>query len=223
MINISFDDKKFYKKMTNLVAYSNGFVEGAKRSKPEMLNILGEQVSEIMGKYIDSMASANPTMLHHVYEWGQTGSASARLFDIDYISLTGGLTMSATLTQSKSIQAGSNVPFYNKARIMESGIPVTIAPKSARALAFDVNGESVFTKKPVTVSNPGGVAVQGKFEDTFDEFFQVYLSQSIFDVTGLGNQIRNSKAFKQNLSRGVSGGKSVGLAAGRQFVIGGKL
>lgn len=223
MISISFDDKKFYKKMTNLIAYSNGFIEGAKRSKPEMLNILGDQVSEIMGKYIDSIASANPTILHHVYEWGQTGSSSARLFDIEYISLSGGLTMSATLTQSRSIQDGSNVPFYNKARIMESGVPVTISPKNAKALAFNANGENVFTKKPVTVSNPGGTAVQGSFEETFDEFFKAYLSQSIFDVTGLGNQIKSSTAFKQNLSRGASGGKSVGLAAGRKFITGGKL
>ena len=36
--------------------------------------------------------------------------------------------------QSESTAPGSNEPFYDKARIMEEGIPVTIKEKEAQAL-----------------------------------------------------------------------------------------
>jgi hypothetical protein len=47
---------------------------------------------------------------------------------------------------------------------MERGISVTVVPRSAQALAFEDNGEQVFTKQPVTIDNPGGSQVAGGFE-----------------------------------------------------------
>lgn len=213
----------FMKKMNNFIAYSNGFVEGAVMAKPRMLDNLGEQVKEVIASYIDSIASANPSSLHHVYEWNQVGSPSARLFNVDYVVTSGGLSLNATFSQSTSVQSGSSVPFYNKAYIMENGLPVKIEPKNSSVLAFEDNGDKVFTKKEVTVKNPGGDSVQGSFEQTFNNMVGVYLSQAIFDVTDVGISVKNTKIFKDNSKRGASGGRSVGLATGKKWITGGTL
>jgi hypothetical protein len=221
MISAQLDFSKMKKKMDNLAAYSIGFVEGAQAAKPQMLNRLGEQVSELIGQYIDSIASANPSALHHVYEWGRTGSSASRLFDIDYLVSGGGLSLNATFSQSTSVQAGSSTPFYNKAYIMENGLPVRIKPKTAQALSFMENGEQVFTKKEVVVVKPGGEAVAGSFEKTFDDVVRVYLSQAIFDVTDVGISVKNVRIFKDNLKQGAAGGRSVGVATGKRWITGG--
>lgn len=223
MISVTMNTGKFQKKMNNLVAYANGFVDGAILAKPQMLENLGNQVSEVIYQYIDAIASVNPQALHHVYEWGQTGSASARLFDIDYVVSGGGLSLNATFSQSTSVQAGSSVPFYNKAYIMENGIPVRIAPKNSSVLAFEENGEQVFTKKPVVIAKPGGEAVAGSFEKNFKSAVTIYLSQVIFDVTNVGISLSNARIFKDNLQKGIAGGRSVGIATGKKWVTGGAL
>ncbi len=221
MISVQMNFDSLKKKLDNFVAYSNGFVEGAVAAKPQMLDAMGEQVSIIISNYIDSIASANPNALHHVYEWGQTGTSSARLFDVDYVVTGGGLSLNATFSQSRSMQNGSSTPFYNKAYIMENGLPVRVEPKNSSVLAFNDNGEQVFTKKPVTILKPGGEAVAGSFEKTFNDMVSIYLSQAIFDVTDVGVSINNIKIFKDNISRGTSGGRSVGIATGKKWITGG--
>jgi hypothetical protein len=84
MISVQANFAKMKKDMDNLISYSSGFIEGAQAAKPQMLNRLGEQVSEVISQHIDSIASANPSILHHVYEWGRAGNAASRLFDIDH-------------------------------------------------------------------------------------------------------------------------------------------
>lgn len=222
MISVTMNTKAFEKKMNNLVAYANGFVDGAILAKPQMLDNLGSQVSDVISQYIDSIASANPQALHHVYEWGQTGSMSARLFDVDYVVTGGGLSLNATFSQSTSVQSGSSTPFYNKAYVMENGIPVKIKPKNSDVLAFDDNGEQVFTKKTIVVAKPGGEAVVGSFENNFNSIVSVYLSQAIFDVTDVGISVKDASIFKRNISRGVAGGRPVGLATGKKWITGGR-
>lgn len=223
MITIGLDTAKFKKQMNNLVAYSNGFIDGAIASKPQMLQQLGAQVQDVISNYIDMIATANPQGLHHVYEWGQVGSPTARLFDINYVVQGAGLSLNATFSQSKSIQAGSTTPFYNKAFIMESGVPVRIVPKKSGVLAFEDNGEKVFTKRPVTIAKPGGDAVAGSFESTFNSAVKIYLSQVIFDVTDVGVSVRNNRIFRDNLKRGISGGRSVGVSTGKKWITGSSL
>lgn len=222
MIAIEIDSRQFIKDMNNAVAYSNGFLDGAKLAKSQLSTMLGIELRTLVAEFIDSNARVDPASLHHVYEWYQTGSPASRLFDIDYKVIAGGLTMYGTLTQSRSIANGSKTPFYDKARVMEAGIPVTISPKQSSVLAFEQDGETVFTKKPVTVSNPGGSQVAGSFEQTFRSFFLTYASQSLLDISGLGNQIRNSKEYDKSFSAGVKSGRSVGLSAGKKHITGGK-
>ena len=155
-------------------------------------------------------------VVHHVVYWNQTGSPEARLFDIRYAVNGVGLSFDSKFKQSRSIKDGSRVPFYDKARIMENGIPVTIVPKN-RVLAFNVDGEDVFTSSPVTVTNPGG-NVEGEYERVFDSFFNLYFKQSFLASTGILSYLENPIDFKKNFSKGKSGGRALGISIGKQWI-----
>lgn len=218
MINVKFNSDSFLKEMNNIAQYSIGFVDGAKKGKTELLQNIGKVTVEALKQFIDSNARGNPDMLHHVYEWYQTGSPDARLFDIQYSSNQMGLSFSSTFTQSQSIKRGSNVPFYNKAEIMENGIPVTIVPKKRGVLAFENQGEQVFTKSPVFVDKPGGESVAGGYEKIFKQFFDQYFSQSFLKASGLLDHLQNPTPFKKNFAQAKSGGKSLGISVGYRWV-----
>jgi hypothetical protein len=213
-----FNDTLFLKEMNNMIQYSFGFTEGVKRGRNHILNAVGKDAIDLIKQYIDSSARTNPAILQHMYEWDQTGSPNARLFDIDYTVSGLGLSIKSTFRQSVSVKNGSTVPFYDKARIMENGIPVTIRPRNASVLAFEDNGEQVFTKNPIVVDNPGGIQAQGGFEKTFDSFFNNYFSQAFLRVSGVMDYIRNPSAFTKNLSAGKRGGKSVGISTGYTWI-----
>jgi hypothetical protein len=169
--------------------------------------------------FIDLQARVDPQSLHHVYEWYQTGMETGRLFDIQYTTNGKGLSVNGTLRQSQSVANGSNTPFYDKAKIMEAGIPVRIIPKRNGVLVFDDNGETVFTKSPVEISRPGGSSVQGSFEKVFNDFFDSYFSQSFLSSTGLSKYIENPRAFSDNFARAKTSGKSLGTEIGYNWIV----
>lgn len=203
--------------MNNIIGYSLGFIDGVGLGKKEFLDSIGASTLETMKNYIDTMARVDPAMLHHIYEWNQTGSPSARLYDINYTISNLGLSFKTSFRQSISIKDGSKVPFYDKARIMENGIPVTIRPRSSQVLSFDDNGEQVFTKRPITIENPGGDSVQGGFESAFDSFFK-YFSQAFLRSSGISKYLENPVAYKSNLPAGRRGGKNVGVKTGYRWI-----
>lgn len=214
----TFNSNQFKKDMNNIVNYSIGFIEGVQRGKTVFLKTLGLETVEIMKEFIDSNARVNPEMLHHIYEWNLTGSPEARLYDISYTVSNLGLSFKSSFSQSKSIKDGSRTPFYDKARIMENGIPVTIRPKTAQVLAFDDNGETVFTKGPVEVLNPGGTEVEGGFEKTFDMFFNRYFSQAFLRTSGIARYLENPQVYKKNMPEGKRVGKSKGISTGYRWI-----
>ena len=214
----TFDSKQFKKDMNNIVNYSIGFLEGAQRGKTIFLKTLGMETVELMKEFIDSNARVNPQMLHHVYEWTMTGSPEARLYDISYTTSNLGLSFRSSFSQSKSIKDGSRTPFYDKARIMEEGIPVTIRPKVSQVLAFEDNGETVFTRGPVQVLNPGGTEVEGGFEKVFDMFFNKYFSQAFLRTSGIARYLENPQVYKKDMPAGKRMGKSKGLSTGYRWI-----
>lgn len=218
MIVTRFETSDFQKEMKSLIQYTNGFLQGARDGKQELLHTIGKKTVEMLNEFIDANARTNDAVLHHVYEWYQSGSPSSRLFDIEYKVSGGGLTFSSTFKQSSSISSGSSIPFYDKARIMEDGIPVRIKPVKAEALVFDNNGDQVFTKSPVTVKNPGGQQVVGGFKNTTDIFFNSYWKQSFLQVTGIDKILANTTIFKQNLPRAKTGGRAVGYDTGYRWI-----
>lgn len=217
-MKVSFDSKNFVKEMNNVIKYTEGFLEGAQMGKSKFLVTLGEKTKEILEQYVDSNARINPEMLHHVYEWYQTGSPEARLFDIDYTISNLGLSFKSSFRQSTQIKAGSKEPFYNKAKIMENGVGVTIKPKSSNVLRFEVDGKVVYTPNAVRVNNPGGKDTDRGFEEIFDSFFTRYFSQAFLNSSGLLSHFSNPIAYKRDLPKGKRGGKSAGITSGYRWV-----
>jgi hypothetical protein len=218
MITMTMDTKEFYRDLTNILQYSEGFVEGAKAGKTVFLRGLGADLAELIKNYIDSNARVNPEMLHHVYEWHQVGQPGARLFDINYVVTGGGLSFSGTLSQSSSIKNGSNVPFYNKASIMENGIPVTIKPKKGTVLRFEQNGQEYYVRGGVNVQNPGGDLVKNGLKQVFDSFFNNPMTQSFLASSGIQKYLETPFLFKSNIAKGKRGGKAAGYETGFKWI-----
>lgn len=223
MIEVKFDMLKFEKQMSNLIDYSVGFLDGAQESKHFLLDSLGKGTIKALYKYIDTNAKLNPKSLQHVYEWYQSGNHSSRLFSFSYNITSSGLSINSTFSQSRSIKNGSTTPFYDKANIMENGIPVVIKPKHSDVLVFEDNGETVFTKNPIVVNNPGGVDAQGSFQKIFDEFMQIYFKQSFLTATGLYDYIKNPKVYKENIQSGLKIGTAAGKTTGTKWMVNAKV
>lgn len=220
MIKVRFDSKDLAKTFASITDFSTGFLDGAKSAKAELIEQIGLATKEMLQDFVDSNARMSPDVLHHVYEWYMTGSPQARLFDIKYSSSQGGLSVNATFSQSKSIKSGAKKPFYNKAIVMEKGISLTIVPRDSNVLAFEENGEQVFTMGPVVVQNPGGPQVAGSFERVFNQFFNSYYSQSFMRTSGLDSRIGDTTAFVNGLRQAKSLGKQAGVSAGRRWLLG---
>jgi hypothetical protein len=217
-INVDLDTKSFVNSLNNLTEYSIGFLKGVEAAKPIIMDSLGKEIIEMLKDFIDTNARVSPETLHHVYEWYQTGSPEARLFDIDYIVLgNNGLSFNYTFSQSSSYSKNSTVPFYDKAEVMERGVPVTIRPKKASVLSFDVDGEQIFTKKPIVVDNPGGVNVEGGFERTIRTFFDSYFTQAFLATSGVMAHLNDPRAYKNNVLAGSKQGKALGFKVGYEW------
>jgi hypothetical protein len=219
MISIKFNDKQFLKDINNILGYTDGFMDGVQKGKPQLLNVMGARTVEGAKDFIDSYARVNPEMLHHVYEWYMTGSPDARLFDISYRPYGNRVFFENKFSQSQTIKSGSKVPFANKASVMENGQPLTIRPRSSENLVFDVDGKTVFTSNSVTVTNPGGAGVVNGFENAFDLFFNKYFTQSFLIRSGIMDYLSKPMAYKTNLRSGKTGGRSVGVATGYRWVV----
>jgi hypothetical protein len=217
-MRLAINSRQFRKDMDNIVEYSFGYLDGIKIGKVEFFHNLGLNISEMLQKYIDSNARVNPQALNHIYEWYQVGSPNARLYDIKYTVSNLGLSFITNFKQSSSLKDGSNVPFYDKARIMEEGIPVTITPRNSDVLVFEAGGETVFTKNSVNVDNPGGDATTGSFEKVIDSFFTKYFTQAFLRSSGISQYLENPILYKKNLTRGKKTGRSKGLDVGYRWI-----
>jgi hypothetical protein len=217
-MRVSTNTKSFTKQMNNIIDYSFGFLDGVQKGKSAFLNNLGHGVLTALYDYIDASARSNPRAMHHIYEWMQTGSPEARLYDLSYTVSNLGLSFKSKFTQSQSFSRDSNTPFYDKARIMEQGITVKIAPVRSDVLVFDVDGETVFTKKEVTVKDPGGTEVAGSFERAVDEFMLGYFKQSFIRASGLYDYINKPTLYKANFAAGSRMGKAKGVDTGFKWI-----
>jgi hypothetical protein len=217
-MSISFDDRIFFKELSNITKYSEGFLQGIESGKQKFSTSIAKNSVEIFKEFVDQNARVDEQMYHHIYEWYQSGVPAARLFDINYTVSDGGISFDGTFSQSRSVSNGSKTPFYNKAEIMEKGIPVTISPVNASVLSFNVDGEQVFTSGSVTVSNPGGTHVMGSFERIFDIFFKQHFKQSVLDMTGITEYLKNARPYKDNLKAAKNGGRAKGVEVGYNWI-----
>lgn len=218
-MRVSMDTRQLEKQLNNIYEYSVGFLNGSNKGKTIFLKNLGVGVVEVLKHYIDAEARSNPKALHHIYEWYQTGSPSARLYDFDYTVSNLGLSFKSSFSQSQTVSNGSSTPFYNKAKIMEEGIPVTISPKKAEKLVFEIDGEIIFINKEITIANPGGDFVQGSLQRITDQFFMLYFKQSFLKSSGIYDYIKNPVIYKKNFASGAKGGRSIGVDTGFKWIV----
>jgi len=66
-MKVTMDSRSLEKKLTNIVKYSVGFLEGAQSGKKIFLDNMGGRVIETLNRYIDAMARSDRDALHHVY------------------------------------------------------------------------------------------------------------------------------------------------------------
>jgi hypothetical protein len=217
-MKVIMNDIAFKKDMKNIIEYSIGFLEGVQIGKTKFLNNVGIMTKELLEQYIDSNARVNPKALHHIYEWYKVGSPDARLYNINYTVSNLGLSFVSTMKQSTSIKDGSSVPFYNKAKIMEEGTPVTIKPIRSDVLVFEDGGETVFTKGKVVINSPGGEATTGSFQKVVDTFFNKYFTQAFLQSSGISEYFSNAQVYSKNLTAGKSSGRPKGLQVGYRWI-----
>jgi ethanolamine utilization protein EutQ (cupin superfamily) len=163
-----------------------------------------EQIQKDFGAYVDAQARVRPKALHHVYEWKRIGNPNARLFKLkvtaqEGISFKIGYEFLDSKTLVPTTKGVHRHVFVDKAFVMEEGRPVTIRPRFAERLVFEVPGGSVFMPKgkPVTVSRPGGKAATNQFKLAYGKFFSGNL---------VNNSIKNSgfqKLFGASMAKAL--------------------
>lgn len=166
--------------INNALAYMQGVA-----SAPNDLTInheIGMAFATIAKKslssFIDQEARLSPASLHHVYEWGQLGKPTGRLWKIESTYKPGVIAIRSDFRQSRTfvpLTPGTKRrhKFVFKAEVMEKGKPVTIRAKNANALFFYSNsGEPVFIprSRSVVVKSPGGKFVKGAYAKTLRRF-----------------------------------------------------
>jgi hypothetical protein len=185
--------------------------------------VIFNQIEKDFSEYIDAKARTTPLALHHVYEWKKAGDKEARLFELNKLPQDGlSFQLTYNFKLSKSMvptKKGKHTHvFANKASVMESGVPVVIAPRSSERIVFEVSGDTVFMPKgaSVTVSKPGGVRVKDSFKVAYKYFFtgdlvnqsikrsgfQRLFNSSISKALGLPSDIRRVRySFSPNSVR----------------------
>jgi hypothetical protein len=218
MINLKTNSEQFQKEMSNIVGFSEGFFEGVEKGKLNFSENLARETLDVLKDFIDSNARVSPEALHHMYEWYSTGSPDARLFDIEYVAKSNGISFTSSFRQSSSVREGSMVPFYNKAEIMEKGLSVRIRPVRSDVLAFQDGGETVFTKKEINVINPGGSQTTGSYENVFNQFFSSYFSQAFLLSSGVMSRLSDLSDFTTNFAQAKNSGRAAGVRVGFRWM-----
>lgn len=164
-------------------------------------------ISKYFDTYVDAIARIDPYRYHHIYEFGMTGNKSARLFKS---TVKNGIISYSLLPASVPNQNGQI--FQQKAFIMEEGTPIIIEPTNSNILAFEIDGESVFTNKSV-VMNPGGKFVKNAFKEIFDEFFNSNMPDKALKEFGFYSEIEQGIVNESGkIISQISAGKIKGTA-----------
>lgn len=157
-------------------------------------------MSDAFTEYMSVIAASQPSRFHHVYEWGQVGDPTAKLWTDNLIG--GGASRTATFTWKASKQV---VPvrddfkevgvkqihvFVWKAPVMEYGKNITITPKRGKFLAYftgpttpEGKYKRQITSNPITVTDPGGNLVKGSFTREYVSWWGGDGARGVFDST----------------------------------------
>jgi hypothetical protein len=220
MLTVKFDAKKLTKTVNNIIQYSDGFISETRQSKQKIVNKMAATSVNAFYEYLDGLARVHPTILHHVYEWGEVGNPLARLFELNMSISSSGAVVGAEFLESTSIPTNGTEPFYNKAEVMENGETVIVNEKDAQALFFEIDGEEFFRRGPIVIANPGGEAVRGSFIRAFNEFYISYFNQIYLKSINFHKHLSNPYSYSKNIRSAVKGGnaRSAGKNAAIQWI-----
>lgn len=172
--------------------------------------VIFNQIDKDFGYYIDAKARTSPSQFHHVYEWKGVGDPSARLFSLkirnqNALSFQVGYDFKLSKTAVPSNTSNTRHVFRNKAAIMEEGGPLTISPKNAERLVFEVRGSMVFMPKgeSVTISRAGGGKTTSRFQIAYAQFFKGNLVSSSIKRSGF------QKLFNAGLTKAMGLPKNI--------------
>lgn len=208
---------------SDTIGNAMAYVEGVAKSTRtyEVDQAVGQAVTSIAQKslaaFIDTEARLSPKSLHHVYEWGRTGASLARLWTIKGEYKTGAIVLSSDFKQSRTyvpIKNGTTKrhKFTYKAEVMETGKPVRISAKNARALFFySKDGTPVFIPRGrvITVKTPGGKEVRGAYQKTMFRFVNSSRLNSDMAKSNLFKEIERAQALAGNqMPKSVTGKSS---------------
>ena len=196
------------KTLKNTVDYSSAYLAELNRNKAVLNEKVGDLSIDAFYEYLDSLARSHPGMLHHVYEWGQVGDPQGRLFELA-LSINGtSAVIDAQFLESTIPADNAKEPFYDKATIMEEGIPITIKEVNAEALFFEDNGEEFFRVGPITIMNPGGAATRGSFVQAFNEFYSDYFIDFYLNSIKFYKYFSNHNEYEKYFASAAKGGSS---------------
>lgn len=209
------------KMLKNSTKYTESFVTELKKNKVLLNEKVGEESVEAFYEWLDSLARVHPGMLHHVYEWGQVGDPFGRLFELGFSVNNTSTVVDAIFLESQIPSPTSDVPFYDKAEMMESGEPITINEVDADILFFEIDGEEYFRHGPIVIANPGGPDVRGSFVRAFNEFYGKYFTEVHLKAIGFYKYFSNPKEYSRYFSAAVKGGSpsSVGKKAALSWIM----
>jgi hypothetical protein len=213
MIGVKIDGKDLMLLLKNTVDYTQSFLTEVKKQEPRITEKVANLSVEVFYEYLDGLARSHPGMLHHVYEWGQVGDPFARLYSLKNSLSRNSSTITAEFLDSQQAASESGQIFYDKASIMEEGVPVVVSEKDAKVLFFEIDGEEFFRHGPIYIANPGGSSTRGSFVKAFNEFYSSYFHLQYLTSIKFYEHFENPKDFLSNFKSAVksrSGAKSRG-------------
>lgn len=222
MYSIRFDSKEAQQVLKNIIDYSEGFIKETKAKESTVTKKLAQTSIDAFYDYLDGLARTNPGMLHHIYEWGQVGNPAERLVELKAIFAGSEAEIDADFLQSSTVPEGGTEPFYEKATVMEEGIPVTIQATEAKAMFFEYQGQEFFRVGPIVIENPGGEGVRGSFVNAFEEFYNNYFEEVYLRAIRFYDHFSKAPGYKQNFgkaSKASAGAESIGRATALKWIM----
>lgn len=173
----------------------------------KITNAGAQIISNYFSNYVDAIARIDNYRYHHIYEFGKVGNKSARLFQG---TVKNGIISYTLLPSSQPNNNG--VIFQQKAFVMEEGTPIIIQPTNSSILAFEIDGEMIFSQQSI-INQPGGPYVANAFRDLFNEFFSSNLPEKALKEMGFYSEIENGIIKEtENIIPKISKGKIRGTA-----------
>lgn len=114
MYALKIDSKEAMRMLNNLVDYSDGFIKETKAKESTVASRLANTSISGFYQFLDSLARVHPTMLHHIYEWGQVGNPGARLVELKKSLLVEKLKLEQTFLNLNLLQKTAVKCFMTK-------------------------------------------------------------------------------------------------------------